>query len=45
MSIIEHFGDFFFFFFGGGGGATGHFSGENIALRWSILMGKQKDNV
>ena len=27
-------------------GITEHFSGENIgALRWGILVGKQKDNV
>ena len=39
MSIIlsEHFSDFF--------GETEHFSGKNGALRWSILVGKQKYNV
>ena len=26
-------------------GETEHFSGENGALRWSILVGKQKHNV
>ena len=26
-------------------GATEHFSGENGALMWSILVGKQKHNV
>ena len=35
MSIIEHFGDFF-------GGATEHYIGKNVALRWSILVGKTK---
>ena len=39
MSIIlsEHFSDFF--------GETEHFSGKTGALRWSILVGKQKHNV
>ena len=37
MSIIENFSDFF--------GATKHFRGKNGALRWSILVGKQKYNV
>ena len=32
-----HFNDFF--------GETEHFSGKNGALRWSILVGKQKHNV
>ena len=33
------------FFFGGGGGGTEHFSGRIGALRWIILVGKQKHNV
>ena len=37
MSIIPAFSDFF--------GETEHFSGKNGALRWSILVGKQKHNV
>ena len=37
MSIIREFSDF--------SGETKHFSGKNGALRWSILVGKQKHNV
>ena len=37
MSIIREFSDF--------SGETEHFSGKNGALRWSILVGKQKHNV
>ena len=37
MSIILAFCDFF--------GETEHCSGKNVALRWSILVGKQKHNV
>ena len=37
MSIIVHFSDFF--------GETEHFRGKNGALRWTILVGKQKHNV
>lgn len=35
--IIEHFGDF--------SEKTEHFSGKNVALRWSILERKQKYNL
>ena len=37
MALSEHFSDFF--------GETEHFSGKNGALRWSILVKKQKHNV
>ena len=37
MALSEHFSDFF--------GETEHFSGKNGALRWSILVGKQKHSV
>ena len=36
-ALSEHFSDFF--------GETQHFSGKNGALRWSILVAKQKHNV
>ena len=36
-ALSEHFSDFL--------GETEHFSGKNGALRWSILVGKQKHNV
>ena len=36
-SVIEHFSDFLM--------ETDHFSGKNGALRWSLFVGKQKDNI
>ena len=37
VPLTEHFSGFL--------GETEHFSGKNGALRWSILVGKQKHNV
>ena len=37
MALSEHFSDFF--------GETEHFCGKNGALRWGILVGKQKHKV
>ena len=36
-SVIEHFSDFLM--------ETDHFRGKNSALRWSLFVGKQKDNI